>query len=80
MSGDEANELIKLSKIVWDMQRYFETMYGQRCNLERAQRPEELLKQVALLVDSAVIKVLPVEHCCVTPQLRRAYTYHSNSC
>ena len=77
--SDEATELIKLSKQIWDMQRYFANISGPR-NLEQEQSPAELLAQVATMVDRAIVRVIPVEYAVTTAPLRRAYTYRYGYC
>ena len=72
--SDQTTELIKLSKQIWDMQRYFATISGPY-NLERAQSTAEVLAQVAVMVDKAVVRCVPVEYAFTTAPLRRAYTY-----
>lgn len=57
------------------MQRYFATMTGP-CNLERAQSTAEVLAQVAVMVDKAIVRCVPAESAMTTAPLRRAYTYY----
>lgn len=68
-----SDELVKLSQAIWDIQRYYATVSGP-ANLETAQTPDQLLAQVALLVDKVIVRLIPEEDC-TTAQLRRAKNY-----